>query len=235
MSVKEELIDCTGYQIAGDFYEVEGSERALLILPSYRSEKSNQEDFASGIALRGISVLTINYSGQGNSPIELKNTTPALHLLETVTAFDWLTANNCGRVSVMGASYGGFHGAWLSQYRDFERLVLRTPALYLPRDMYTRSTDIDRETTAKVFRKDKDAVAVHPLFTNDNVFNGDTLVVVHGEDEDVPPETTDRYIEFFGAEVYVAEGFRHWSRDPANPPGMLKVHQDAVANWVSRA
>jgi pimeloyl-ACP methyl ester carboxylesterase len=234
MNVSVEKIQCAGYSISADWYNSDTADKSLLLIPGYQSRRERQADFASRVAMKGLNVLVIDYSGHGDSPIKLQNTRPAQHLLETVCAFEWLEQKTSkDRISVMGTSYGAFQAAYLSLYRDFSKLVLRTPALYRPEDMYTPSTAVDRQEAADVYRKDVHAIAKHPLFNQAKVFDGQSLVVVHSEDEDIPKETTDAYIDAFKAETYIATGFRHWSRDPANTPGMLEVHQEKIAEWIA--
>ena len=234
MDKKQITIPCTGYSIAADWYEGADPTKILLVLVGYSSTKERNADLTVAIASKAnTNALVIDLSGHGESPFELDATRPAQHLLEAVAAFDWLrNAYPEATISVMGTSYGGFLAAFLTRFRDFEKLVLRTPAIYRPEDLYSVHADIDKELTGKGYRKDGDAVAKHPLFMQDALFKGPTLLVVHSEDEVVPTETTDVFEKAFSAETYIAEGFRHAFRDPANPQEKLVEYQNTIANWL---
>jgi hypothetical protein len=110
--------------------------------------------------------------------------------------------------------------------------LLRTPALYMPKDLYSLAPTIDREYTADVYRHNVEEIAEHPIFIQDRTFDGPTLVVVHGEDTDVPTPTTDAYIAAFAAEHYVAEGFQHSSHDKSNPPENYASYYATMARWL---
>jgi len=84
-----------------------------------------------------------------------------------------------------------------------------------------------------VYRKDREKIAINPLFTGTKVFNGTTLVVVHGLDEAVPIETTNAFIKSFKAESYQADGFKHSFSDPLNPQDETANYIKTLVNWLS--
>lgn len=223
-----------GYEIAADWYEVPDATAALLVFVGLKSAKARNAEFAHDLAHdTGMSALVIDFSGHGESPFALDNLMPAQHILEAIAAFDWLQENHSEpAINIMGSSYGGFIAAWLSKFRDFNKLVLRTPAIYQPADLYTVHGKIDLEFTQRVYRNDAAAIQAHPIFSPPSKFSGNTLVVIHGEDEDIPAATTDAYTDAFSAETYLAEGFRHGFRDPANPQSQLSAYQAFITNWL---
>ena len=236
MNMTEIQIPCPSYEIAADWYQ-NGCDRTLLVIPGYQSSKRRQSGLILAVALRhGFNALVLDYSGHGDSPIDISDTRPAQHLMETVCAFDWLSQQWPNqRISLMGTSYGGFQAAYLTRYRDFSRLVLRTPAIYPPEYMYTLSEDIPRAEIAQTYRKDAEAISRHPIFTQEAQFTGSALVVVHELDEDIPPATSNAYIDEFNAETYIGSGMMHWSGDPANPEGALEASYAAIGAWLVRA
>ena len=234
--MKNITIECSGYSVAADWYEGKSSDKILLALYGYSSKKANQMELISSIvASTGMSALVFDYSGHGESPFKLEDTRPAQHFLEIIYAFDWLKGQYPNtEISVMGTSYGGFLATQLIKYRSFKNLILRAPAIYKPSDFYTTWRNIDRDWTRNVFRKDVEALAAHPLLARASKFAGKSLVVVHGQDESIPKETTDAFIKTFSADTYTADGFWHALSDPRNPKDKMIEYQDAISEWLNR-
>jgi len=234
-------IQCLGYEVAADWYQGLNDSKILLILPGYSSTKKRQQMHAEAmVKLTGTSVLTFDYSGHGESPFKLRDTSPAQHLLEVTVAFDWLKANYLDAViSISGSSYGGFLASQLVQFRTFNNLVLRAPALYKPGKFYDKwSTRIDnldayRQESIR-YKKNRDELSKHPLFAGASKFTGNTLVVVHEFDEIIPTETTNEYVNAFEAEKIVAKGLYHTidKNDPS--PDELALYQEHIANWLNK-
>lgn len=226
-------IPCTGYSLAADFYETPQAKEVMLVLVGFASSKARNADFTQGIASKAnVNALVIDYSGHGESPFEIESTRPAQHLLEATIALDWVAESypDFG-ITVLGTSYGGFLAAYLTRYRSFSNLILRTPAIYHPSDLFSPHADIDK-LAVRNYRKDANALAKHPLFLQNPVFQGQTLIVVHEKDESVSIETTNIYRQIFSGDEYVAQGFKHSYRDPENPQDKRVDYQNAVADWL---
>lgn len=235
MIPKQITIPCLGYSIAADWYENTSRKEILLTFVGYGSTKARNAEFNADILRRtGMSGLLVDLSGHGESPFELHDTKPAQHLLEVSIVFDWLSAEyHDAKINVMGTSYGGYMAAWLTRFRNFEKLILRTPALYKPEDFYTPHCLINKSDELAAYRKNTALIERNPLFLQDSIFNGETLLVIHGEDEDIPTETSDLYRRDFRAEIYFAAGFRHGYRDPRNPQAGLEPYNAAIASWLN--
>ncbi len=226
-------IACAGYSVVADVYSGDKTN-VLLALVGWTSNRKRYDDILTAIASQThMTELVFDYSGHGDSPFDIETTRPAQHFLEVICVFDWLKDKYPkATMTVMGTSYGGFLATQLTKYRNFDKLVLRAPAIYKPEDFYSLPKDIDREWTDKVFRKDEKALARHPLLKRASNFKGKTLVVVHEEDELVPKQTTDAYTKAFGAEVYVAKGFTHSIYDVPRP--QIIEYQRNISNWLNK-
>ena len=234
-------IQCTGYAIAVDWYDGADSSKVLLVLPGYTSSKSRQIDFVSALVEQtGTSALVIDYTGHGESPLELKDTRPAQHFLEVIYAFDWLRDNYPeAEISVTGSSYGGFLAVQLTKYREFKNLVLRAPAIYRPNEFYNLWGDRlqDEENYAKStqeFRSNAEALEKHPLLGRASKYAGRTLVVVHEHDEHIPREVTNAYIKAFNAESFIAEGFVHSVGQSNITKQQVQDYQSRIALWLKQ-
>lgn len=232
--VKEIPIHRLGYSVSADWHEGNSTSEVLLILTGWTSNRERYKDAAALVVQNtNMSVLVLEYSGHGDSPIDVNTTRPADHFLEVISAFDWLHDQYPdSKLSVMGTSYGGFLATQLTKYRSFDKLILRAPAIYKPEDFYTLQPDIDREWTFSVFRKDTAALAKHPLLARASSFSGKTLVVIHGNDELCPVETTNAYQKAFSADTYLAEGFPHGVR--SMPQERIDKYHTAIIDWLNK-
>ena len=236
MNPKQITIPCLDYAIAADWYEGSNPTEILLTIVGYSSTKARNAEFIAEISKKtGMSSLALDLSGHGESPFELDDTKPAQHLLEVTAAFDWLrTKYPEAKISVMGTSYGGYMAAWLTRFRNFDKLVLRTPALYKPEDFYSPHSLIHKSNELVAYRKNTELIMRNALFLQESVFDGKVLLVVHGNDEDIPTETSDLYQDNFAAEIYLAEGFMHGFRDLRNPQESGEAYKTAIADWLQK-
>jgi len=226
-------IPCTGYTVKADWYEGKSTDKILLFLMGWPlSTRESYKDLITDLVTNtGMSAIVFEYSGIGDSPFDKDLTRPAQHFLEVINVFDQLKVKHPkAEISVVGTSYGGLLATQLTKYRAFNNLVLRVPAIFKPSDFYSFNKDIDWEWTQKIFRKDKEALAKHPLLARAAAFKGRTLVVVHENDAEVPTETTDAYIKAFNANVYTAAGFEHSFSPPTPADG--EAYKRAISEWL---
>ena len=228
-------IPCPGYEVVADWYETDDTKNIILFLIGWTSNRAKYKPLIEALqAITGYSALVFDYSGHGDSPFDIGETRPAQQFLEVICVFDQLKARHPdAAISIVGTNYGGFLATQLTKYRQFDKLALRVPAIYKPSDFYTLNKDIDREWTNKVFRKDVEALAKHPLLARASSFKGRTLVVVHENDELVPKETTDAFIKAFGAETYLAKGFTHDFDPVSKSPEQIKEYQAAIGHFLA--
>lgn len=237
--MKQFTIPCLDYELAADWYQGT-SDEILLVLIGYESSKNRYTELVSNLVeATKASALVFDYGGHGESPFVLRNVTPAQNFLETITVFDWLTKKHLGKkITVMGTSYGGFMAVQLTKYREYDRMLLRVPAIYEPRAFYdpwsNRLDNLEAYTERSMkFRRDKEALAKHPLLTRAANFKGKVFIVVHENDEMVPRETTDVYIKAFNAEHYLAKNFPH-SFFTDNPAADRDAYQKVIIDWLQK-
>lgn len=232
MDLKQISIPITNYPIKADWHEGTNKNDIILTFVGFGSSKKNNSEFVANIVTStGFSVLVVDLSGHGESPFDVNDTMPAQHILEATKTYDWIVATYPdSTIHAMGTSYGGFVAAYLTRFRPVEKLVLRTPAIYEPKDFYTAHQHIDK-LAAREYRKNSNALNNHPLFLQEPISTPSTLLVVHGNDASVPTETTDVYGKKFSATSYVAEGFVHAFRDPSNPQDRVADYYSTVSNW----
>jgi predicted alpha/beta-fold hydrolase len=230
-------IECSGYSVYSDWYEGKDTDRIILTLIGWTSNRKNYHDLLTAIVEKtGMSALVFEYSGHGDSPFKIEETRPAQHFLEVIYVFDQLKKKHPNaKISVMGASYGGFLATQLTKYRDFDKLILRVPAIYKPSEFYTLNGEINSESgwaSKDAYRRDVGALAKHPLLARASNFKGKVLVVVHGDDELVPKETTDAYINAFKPDIYEAKGFPH--NLGKVPREKIVEYQNRIIDWLTK-
>lgn len=205
-------IQCVGYAVKADIYKGSDEGAVLLSLIGRTSKRTKQRyyDFLPRLSKElGITTVIFDYTGHGDSPFDIEDLSPAQHFLEVVTVFDWIKEKYPNRkIFVIGSSYGGFLATQLTKYRKFDGLVLRAPAIYRPSDFYTLKKNEDRDAT-QAFRRDVEALSMHPLLARASKFEGKVLLVVHEKDEQIPKETTDAYANAFKPEVILVQGVTH--------------------------
>ena len=233
-------IACTNYSIKADWYEGESTDNIILILMGFTSSRPRQTVFTEYMVnALASSALVIDYTGHGESPFDLKDTRPAQHVLEVIYAFEWIKTNYPNaNITVVGNSYGSFLATHLTQYRSFENLILRAPAIYRPEALHdlwsVRFNDEERyRQSITKYRTNPDELRANPLLaTTNSPFQGRTLVVVHEDDEVIPRQTSDAYVEAFGADSFIAEGFRHAVSQSGISEEELNSYHEQIARWL---
>tara|TARA_B100000378_G_scaffold211652_1_gene174683 strand:- start:1805 stop:2560 length:756 start_codon:yes stop_codon:yes gene_type:complete len=235
-------INCLGYAILADWYDGERTDEVLLYLMGSTSTRKRQQELVEAIVRdTGMSTLVIDYTGHGESPFELEDIRPAQHLLEVITAYDWIAQHYPNAtISIVSGSYGAFLAAHLIAYRPVEKLVLRVPAIYKPEALYDvwgdRMEDEEKyRIMSEAYRRNIPSLKAHPIFEkNAKQFTGKTFVVVHSEDELIPSEVTDVYIEAFSADYYIADGFKHAVSQSNPTEAQMAAYQKAISGWLKK-
>lgn len=234
-------IPCITYSLNAEWYEGVSTQHILLVLMGYGSTRAKQVPLVSALVRNtGMSALVIDYSGHGDSPFSLEETRPAQHFMEVICAYDWIKRTYPdSSISVMGASFGGYLASRLVRYREVNKLLLRVPAIYEESEFYTPGRGRLRgeegyQTKANLYRKNTQRLLHHPVLKNADAFKGETLVVIHENDDLIPPETTAAYTQAFNAKTYVAKGFHHSiNESPINDVQLLE-YQNYLSEWLHR-
>jgi pimeloyl-ACP methyl ester carboxylesterase len=234
MSRKNIKIKCIGYEVNADFYDSD-RDIVLLNLIGFNSNIAKYNDFLTYINNKNdISILTIDYTGHGESPFNINDLTPAQNFLEVITAFDWIKEKfPSARIYVMGASYGGFLATQLTKYRNFEKLILRVPAIYKPENFYTTWRKYEIEEGRK-YRETADKLTNHPLLKRAANFKGKTLVITHELDDVCPVNSTKAFKEAFNADHWEAKGFKHGFGESNITGEQKEDYYNVVSDWLEK-
>ena len=232
---KEITIGCIGYEIKADWYQGDDSVGVMLFLIGFPSKKSTQTDLVtSQVTGTGMSAIVLEYSGFGESEFDLNEVSPAQNFIEVVQVFDWIKDHKkANKICVIGTSYGAFQATQLSEYRKFEKLVLRVPAIYPPEIFYTKWKNIDREYVDQ-YRNNFEDYKSHPLLVRASHFPGETFTVIHEIDESCPLLSTQAFTSAFGAEEYIAEKFKHSPGNSDITREELVNYQEVIVDWLNK-
>jgi pimeloyl-ACP methyl ester carboxylesterase len=202
MQNSEVNLRVNGRNLVGNFYASDPDKSAVLFVHGFESSKSGYEEYAVEVAGEvGAACLTLDLGGHGKSEGDLTKLTINDHLAELRRAYDFL-ASRCGinpnwkinpqRIGIVGASYGAYLAALLSEERTLKSLLLRAPAIYpdkiehLPRGAYdTPYIDEFRET----LEPDTPNRALSAVAS----FAGTVAVVASECDESIPRAVPDAY------------------------------------------
>jgi hypothetical protein len=85
------------------------------------------------------------------------------------------------------------------------------------------------------YRTDQIRLKSNPLLaTEDSPFQGRTIVVVHENDETIPRQTSDAYIEAFNADSFIAKGFSHAVSQSDISAEQLNDYHEQISSWLKQ-
>jgi hypothetical protein len=192
------------------FTPQEPNGSAVVFVHGFGVRGRSCEQYAKRIVQNGITGLTFDLGGHGDSSGDVSELSVNDHLADLTRAYDYIAAQqglgiNPQRIGVAGMSYGGYLAALLSPDRAVKSLFLRSPPLYpesvrdAPRDAYTLNGVLYGEP-------DRASSALSAL----RGFAGRVVLVVSEHDEVVVPRITDIYKEAIqNGEQKVLEGVQH--------------------------
>lgn len=227
-------IECLGYKIAADLYEGVG-DYVMLNLIGYKSNIDKYQEILSRVSeATKATIITVDYSGHGRSPYDLEETRPAQHFLEVIESFDWLKENyKEKKIIVMGASYGGFLATQLTKYREFDKLILRVPAIFKPENFYTKWVN-HNNLDSNNYRTNATNLSEHPLLKRASEFKGRTLVITHELDDVCPANTTDAFIKALSAQHWEAKGFKHGFGESELNQDQKDEYYQKIIDWINQ-
>ncbi len=233
MKRQEVMIPNTGYELAADWYATE-KDQVLLVLPGFTSTKEKYKEFTGYLVSNtGYSALVLDYAGHGKSPFLLDDLSRADNFSDVVAAFDWLVDNHPNKkITVVGTSYGGFHAAYLTKFRQFQNVIFRVPASYPEETLYTKIGSME-DAHSEEYRNDPKNYINHWLFTHTNSVTGRALLVTHEYDTVCPPVATKPFGEAFEADYWQAPSFKHGFYESDVTSAQIQDYYKKIAKWLN--
>lgn len=121
--------------------ELQRGEKTILYLHGKGTSVERQAGPANKLhVVTGLTVVLPEYSGHGNNEsAKYEDTTPALHIGEAITSYDWLSEQvGEENIIVYGTSYGAILSAAIMKYRSPRKVVLLAPTFLPETYLYTR-------------------------------------------------------------------------------------------------
>jgi pimeloyl-ACP methyl ester carboxylesterase len=160
---------------------------------------SQEQDLARAREVVGLGCICLTFDLRGHELMQAQRETVTReqNLRDLEAAYDLLTSQHgvdMQSIAVIGASYGGYLAALLTERRPVRWLALRAPALYKDAnwDRPKRSLHIDPEFAAyrlsSIRAPDNRALAACARF------KGDALIVESEKDEIIPHAVIQNYV-----------------------------------------
>ena len=164
-------------------------QRGIVFVHGLGSNRRGYVEYGERAAAHlGARCLAVDLSGHGLSPGEAGDISPAEHLQDVLAAWDELTAHyraDPGRIGVCGSSYGACLAALAVRHRKVARLLLRAPVIV---------ADDDLARPLRLRSGDRGPASASVLLGGLNRFHSPALVVESGNDEVIPHETVEAYV-----------------------------------------
>lgn len=200
--MQEVIIDVGERQINGTLFfpeSLSGNHPAALLIHGWISTQERMFSLAEGLTSKGYICLTIDLAGHGRSPGDIHTITREEHMADIIAAYDFLVNQpgvDAKQIGVSGSSYGAYLATFLTGQRGVSWLVLRVPALYpdegeeLPAMLF----NMDDQSTQSI-RENSIEAKRNKTLTILSKFRGNVLLVESENDEQVPHQTIQNYLD----------------------------------------
>lgn len=195
----EVAVDVDESRLAGTLLMPGSTVPGVLFVHGWGGCQQHDLDKAQRLAALGCICLTFDLRGHEGTEEMRQTVSREQNLRDVVAAYDLLVNQphvDRSAIAVVGASYGGYLAALLSELRPVKWLGLRVPALYKDADWSEPKRSLDRAELI--------AYRSHPVAAEDNralracsVFHGDVLVVQSEHDDLIAPATIVSYRNAF--------------------------------------
>jgi uncharacterized protein len=173
---------------------------ALIFVHGWSSNKVGNILRAQALTQLGFICLTLDLRGHGNSDGALGDFSREDHLEDLKAAYDFLSSQEhveSEKIGIIGASYGGYLSAILTNFKKLKWLVLRVPALYFDKNFEIPTLKlIGNHEEKDAFRSTnltpKESLALKGI-TN---FKGPILIIESEKDTIIPSATIKNYLKF---------------------------------------
>lgn len=228
-----------GQKVSGHFFYPDAPKAknpAILLIHGWTSGQDRLYGQAEELAKLGYICMTFDLRGHGESEGDIKVQTRQDFLDDVLAAYDLLAKDDlvtADNITAIGSSFGSYLGDLLSSHRNINKLIMRVPANYPDGDpSETIYKYADTYELMEWRKQPKNYDEVESLkYLHD--FRGNILIVESGEDEVVPHQTIQNYLDAVNDKSklrhIVMEGAPHSITDF---PELKKEFNKIVINWL---
>lgn len=205
---------------------IKPASKAVLIIHGYQSNQASYQSRAEALCELGLTCLSVDLSGHGESEGDLEELSISNHLQDVLTAYECLASQegvDAGQIAAFGASYGGFLSILLSAERSVSHLLLRVPAMYQDELFSLPHKEWDREALI-TFRQNITPDTPNRALQAVRNCSGPVLVVESGLDDQVPHSVIAAYagnIQHGG--VVVMPNTKHSLEDATSQQAFMQI------------
>jgi dienelactone hydrolase len=202
--------DANGDLAGNLFVPQEPNGSAALFVHGLNSHGHTNIQYARLLGREGVTALTFDLSGHGNSKGEFSELSVDDQLGDVRRAYDFLAGQqkvevDPERIGIAGMSYGGYLATLATKDRAVKSLLLRSPPLY-PERLHDKPRALYNDSEALYAEVEADNPALVAL----REYGGKVVLVVAEDDGIVLPRVTDAYRDAMNNGSYVVlEGARH--------------------------
>lgn len=224
-----------GQSISGTLLRPRRLVPGVLFVHGWGGDQNQDLALARRISRLGCVCLTFDLRGHADTAGQHQTVTRDDNLTDVIAAYDLLVDQDAvdgSSIGVIGASYGGYLAALLTEARPVRWLALRVPALYRDADWDRPKIKLDREDL-NAYRQTYLSVESNRALRACSQFTGDALVVEAERDEIVPHPAVASYAAAFRRAHSVRYQVLDDSDHELSDPACREAYNDIVTNWAS--
>lgn len=226
-----------GLILRGKLYEADSPTKLAVLFLHGWTGKPN-EDAAKMLAANGFTSMAFSLSGHNDSNGKLEDVTRGGSLQEAIAAYDYFKRLLRGgtRIIAAGSSYGSYLAALLSEEREAAGLSLRVPANYpdenFKEPQLPQAPDSGNTTLAE-WRKRMIGYDATRSLKAINKFDGPIQIIEAEEDEIVPHQTVQNYVNAVKDKSKLDYHFmKGWPHSLGTDPARNRQYQEILFDWL---
>lgn len=183
------------------FYPKEVKEKnpAILFIHGWMSSEKNYLERAEALTKLGFVCLTFSMRGHGKSDGDIKKQTRQDFLNDVLAAYDFLVGQkniDSNNINVVGASFGAYLAALVSQKRSVKNLAFRVPANYPDESFNDVQFNFSGDNSAMLLHPKFKALQSEQSYTLKALhnFSGNLLLIESEHDEFIPHQIVENYL-----------------------------------------
>lgn len=200
--MQEISFDVDGQKLHGTIFypeQVKEKNPAIIFIHGWASSEQPYLTRAKALIELGFICLAFSMRGHGDSDGDIKKQTRRDFLNDTIAAYDFFTKQHgvdTDKISIVGASFGAYLAALVSQERSVSNLAFRVPANYSDEHFDEAQFNFSGDNSVSLLHpkfKVLQAKQTYALKALHN-FSGKVLIIESEKDELIPHQIIENYV-----------------------------------------